>query len=67
MANYLYKKNTVTTKKLAGIYDAEGGIINVDGEDKELLEELLEELRDFEGAAIELVVKVKEETDLADA
>ncbi|RHG19946.1 hypothetical protein DW272_01700 [Blautia obeum] len=63
MANYLYKKNTVTTKKLAGIYDAEGGIINVDGEDKELLEEL----RDFEGAAIELVVKVKEETDLADA
>lgn len=62
MANYLYKKNTVTTKKLAGIYDAEGGIINVDGEDKELLEEL----RDFEGAAIELVVKVKEETDLAD-
>ena len=63
MANYLYKKNTVTTKKLAGIYDAEGGIINVDGEDKELLEEL----RDFEGAAIELVVKVNEETDLADA
>ena len=63
MANYLYKKNTVTTKKLAGIYDAEGGIINVDGEDKELLEEL----RDFEGAAIELVVKVKEETDLAEA
>lgn len=63
MANYLYKKNTVTTKKLAGIYDAEGGIINVDGEDKDLLEEL----RDFEGAAIELVVKVKEETDLADA
>ena len=63
MTNYLYKKNTVTTKKLAGIYDAEGGIINVDGEDKELLEEL----RDFEGAAIELVVKVKEETDLADA
>lgn len=62
MANYLYKKNTVTTKKLAGIYDAEGGIINVDGEDKELLEEL----HDFEGAAIELVVKVKEETDLAD-
>lgn len=63
MANYLYKKNTVTTKKLAGIYDAECGIINVDGEEKELLEEL----RDFEGAAIELVVKVKEETDLADA
>lgn len=63
MANYLYKKNTVTTKKLAGIYDAEGGIINVDREDKELLEEL----RDFEGATIELVVKVKEETDLADA
>ena len=63
MANYLYKKNTVTTKKLAGIYDAEGVIINIDGEDKELLEEL----RDFEGAAIELVVKVKEETDLADA
>lgn len=63
MSNYLYKKNIITTKKLAGIYDAEGGIINVDGEDKELLEEL----RDFEGAAIELVVKVKEETDLADA
>lgn len=63
MSNFMYKKTEITTKKLAGIYDAEGGIINVDGEDKELLEEL----RDFEGAAIELVVKVKEEIDLADA
>lgn len=43
MSNFMYKKTEITTKKLAGIYDAEGGIINVDGEDKELLEEL----RDF--------------------
>lgn len=60
--SYQYKETKLTTKKLAGIYDAERGVINVDGEDLSVLEEL----KDFEGAPLEIVMKVKEETDLAD-
>lgn len=62
MANYVYKESKVTTKKLVGLYDAEKHTIDVDGESKDIVEEL----KDFEGAAIEVVVKVKEETDLTD-
>jgi len=61
LANYVYKESRVTTKKLAGVYDAEKHTIDVDGEAKDIIEEL----KDFEGAAIEVVVKVKEETDLS--
>ena len=60
--NYTYKESKVTTKKLVGMYDAEKPAIEVDGEDKDIIAEL----NDFEGAIVDVVVKVKEETDLAD-
>lgn len=60
--NYTYKESKVTTKKLVGCYDAEKHTIEVDGEDKDIIAEL----KDFEGAVVEVVIKVKEETDLAD-
>lgn len=60
--NYTYKESKVTTKKLVGMYDAEKHTIEVDGEDKDIIAEL----KDFEGSVVKVVVKVKEETDLAD-
>lgn len=60
--NYTYKESKVTTKKLVGMYDAEKHTIEVDSEDKDIIAEL----KDFEGSVIEVVIKVKEETDLAD-
>lgn len=60
--SYSYKENRTVTKKLVGMYDAEKHTIEVDGEDKDIIAEL----KDFEGSVVEVVVKVKEETDLAD-
>lgn len=60
--NYVYKESKVTTKKLVGFYNAEKHAVEVDGEDKDIIVEL----NDFEGSAIEIVVKVKEENDLTD-
>lgn len=60
--SYSYKESKVTTKKLVGMYDAEKHVIDVDGENKDIVEEL----KDFEGTIVEVVIKVKEETDLAD-
>ena len=60
--NYVYKESKVTTKKLVGFYDVEKHSIEVDGEDKDIIEEL----KDFNGSAIEVVIRVKEETDLLD-
>ena len=60
--NYTYKERKVTTKKMCGIYDADRHTIEVDGEEKDIVAEL----KDFEGAVIEIVVKEKSETDLAD-
>ena len=60
--NYTYKESKVTTKKLIGVYDADRHIVNVDGEDKDILEEL----KDFADAIVAIVVKEKEETDLLD-
>ena len=47
---------------MCGIYDATKHTIEVDGEEKDIVAEL----KDFEGAVIEIVVKEKSETDLAD-
>ena len=58
--NYSYKENRVTTKKLVGMYDAEAHVVEVDGENRDILEEM----KDFEGAITEIVIKVKQETDL---
>ena len=60
--NYVYKESKITTKKLVGAYDAEKHTIEVDGSNKDVVEEL----KDFEGAVVEIVIKVKEETDLLD-
>ena len=60
--NYAYKESKVTIKKLVGMYDAEKHVIDVDGENKDIIEEL----NDFEGAIVEVIIKVKEETDLTD-
>lgn len=60
--NYSYKESKVTTKKLVDVYDVDTHTLEVDGEDKDILKEL----EDFNGAILEVTMKVKEETDLAD-
>lgn len=60
--SYSYKESKVTTKKLTGVYDAERHAIEIDGIDKDVVEEL----KDFEGAIIEIVIKEKTETDLSE-
>ena len=60
--NYVFKESKVTTKKLIGLYNAEKHTIDIDGVDKDIVEEL----KDFADSLIEIVVKVKEETDLLD-
>ena len=62
VADRIIKETKITTKKLAGILDSSRGVIEVDGEEKNIMDEL----KDFEGVPIEFVVKVKEETDLTD-
>jgi hypothetical protein len=62
MSNYVYKESKVTTKKLAGFYDAEKATVEIEGIERYLVDEL----KDFEGAMVEIVVKVKEEKDLLD-
>ena len=62
MANFVYKESRVVTKKLAGEYNAETHIVNVDGEEKNIIDEL----KSFDKNIIEIVVKTKEETDLSD-
>lgn len=58
---YSYTKST--TKKMIGVYDAEAGIITVDGTEEK---ELLTELQDFEGAIVEISITVKDKENLAD-
>lgn len=60
MANLVYKQTTVTTKKMAGYYDADKHEIEVDG----VAMDILKALSDFNGAPLEIVVKIKEEKDL---
>ena len=62
MVNFTYKKATTTTLKACGIVDIEKGTIEIDGEDKKILSLLT----DFNGAAIELVAKVKDEEELSE-
>lgn len=62
MANYIYKQSRVTTKKLAGVYDAATHSIDVDGSEMDVLEEL----ECFNDAPIEFVVKIKDEIDLTE-
>lgn len=60
MKTYSYEENKVITKKLIGIYNDENHTIDIDGEDKDIIKEL----KDFDGTSVEIVIKVKETTDL---
>lgn len=62
MASFVYKKTVTTSMKVAGIIDTDDLTIDVDGETKELSTLL----SDFNGAAIEINVKVKSEEDLSE-
>ena len=60
MKTYSYEENKVITKKLIGIYNDENHTIDIDGEDKDIIKEL----KDFDGTSVEIIIKVKETTDL---
>lgn len=60
--NFTYKKTTTTAMKIAGIINTDTMTIDVDGEEKKLSTLL----SDFDGAAIEINVKVKEENELVE-
>ena len=59
--NYSYKEQKTIIKKLAGLYNAGNNIVEVDGIDKNILDEL----KDFDGSFVEVVIKEKDETDLS--
>ncbi|MCI8605115.1 MAG: hypothetical protein HFE79_13395 [Ruminiclostridium sp.] len=58
--NYTFKESKVVSKKMVGTYNAEIAVIEVDGEPKNLIDEL----KTFDGEFVELTVKTKEENDL---
>lgn len=62
MANFSYKHTETTAMKVAGIFDAKRMVIDVDGEEKPLSTLL----SDFDGGAIEVNIKVKNEEDLTE-
>lgn len=58
--NLTYKKSTTTALKACGILDIINGTIDINGTEKKILSLL----KDFEGAEVELTVKVKDEEEL---
>lgn len=58
--NLTYKKSTTTALKASGILDIVNGTIDIDGVEKKVLSLL----KDFDGAEVELSVKVKDEEEL---
>lgn len=60
MSNFTYKRTTTTSMKVAGIIDTDNMTVDVDGEVKKLSTLL----SDFNGGAIEINIKVKDEEDL---
>ena len=58
--NFTYKKTTTTAMKIAGIINTDTMTIDVDGEEKKLSTLL----SDFNGGAIEINIKVKDEEEL---
>lgn len=60
MKNLQYKKVTTTTLKVGGFLDTSRMIVDVDGVEKDIKTLL----SDFDGACIELSVKVKDEMEL---
>ena len=60
MANFAFKETKTTAMKIAGIIDTHNMTIDVDGE----MKSLKTLLSPFNGGAVEINVKVKEEADL---
>lgn len=60
MANFAYKKTVTTAMKVAGILDSDNLTVDVDGEEKKLSTLL----SGFNGASIEINIKVKDEEEL---
>lgn len=57
MANFAYKKTVTTSMKVVGIIDTEKMTIDIDGEEKNISTLL----SDFNGAGVEINIKVKDE------
>lgn len=60
MANFVYKKTVTTSMKVAGILDTDNMTVDVDGEEKKLSTLL----SDFNGAPMEINIKLKDEEEL---
>ena len=60
MSNIKYNRTTTTTLKVAGILDVANGVIDIDGEQRSLLAMM----SDFEGAPVDITVKVKVDDEL---
>ena len=60
MANFVYKKTTQTSMKVAGIIDTDKMIVDVDGDVKKLSTLL----SDFNGGCVEINIKIKDEEEL---
>lgn len=57
---FIYKQNVTTKMVIKGLYDADYGIVSNEESDIKLLDKL----KVFEGAPVEIVVTVKSEEDL---
>ena len=60
MKSFVYERATTTTLKAVGVVDTDRGIIDIDGGEKSIAALL----SDFNGAIIELSVKVKNKEEL---
>ena len=60
MSNFTYNRTTTTSMKVAGIIDTDNMTVDIDGEVKKLSTLL----SDFNGAGIEINVKVKDEEEI---
>lgn len=58
MANFAHKRTVTEIMKIAGIIDTDRMVVDVDGEEKSLATLV------FDGAGIEINIKVKDEEDL---
>lgn len=60
MANFVFKKTETTNMKIAGIIDTDRMTVDVDGEEKSLATLLSV----FNGADVDIQVKIKSESEL---
>lgn len=58
--NYCYKESTIVSKKMVGTYNAETVDIEIDGETKNIIDEL----KAFNNQFVEITIKTKEENEL---